>query len=175
MHSNNSLKRKSQKLAYLLRHDVEYDFDEHGWRDVDDLISAHGYTMPLLDEIVATNNKQRYEFNEDKTKIRARQGHSVKVDVELKEAIPPMVLYHGTSVSSLASILEEGLKPGSRLHVHLSSDIETAEKVGCRHGEPIVLKIDAQKMSNSGIKFFLSNNGVWLTNYVAPVFVSMIE
>lgn len=175
MNSESNLKRKSQKLAFLLRHDTDYAFDEHGWRDITDLIRNHGYTLMLLEEIVDTNNKQRYEFNEDKTRIRARQGHSVKVDVELKEANPPSILYHGTSKSSLNSILKEGLKPGARLHVHLSSDVDTAIKVGSRHGKPIVLRIDARNMSNDGIRFFLSNNSVWLTEYVAPKYLSMIE
>lgn len=175
MNSNNKLKRKSQKLAFLLRHDTTYDFDEHGWRDVEELKLNQGYTFELLEMIVASNNKQRYEFNEDRTRIRARQGHSVKVDVELAETKPSIVLYHGTSVDSVASIMKDGLNPGSRLHVHLSPDIETAKNVGTRHGERVVLKIDTQIMSNEGFKFFLSNNGVWLTNFVAPEFISVIE
>lgn len=175
MNSNNNLKRKSKKLAFLLRHDTTYTFDEHGWRDVEDLKQNHGFASDLLEMIVSTNNKQRYEFNENKTKIRARQGHSVKVDVELTETKPPITLYHGTSVDSLALILKEGLKPRTRLHVHLSSDVDTAKTVGSRHGEPKVLKIDAQRMSNEGMKFFLSNNGVWLTDFVAPDYISVIE
>lgn len=175
MNSNRNLKRKSQRLAYWLRHDTDYAFDKHGWRDTNDLICNHGYTMSMLDEIVETNNKQRYEFNEDKTKIRARQGHSIKVDVELKEAYPPSALYHGTSCNSLDSILKEGLKSRSRLHVHLSTDEHTAVKVGSRHGEPIVLKINTRSMSEDGIRFYLSNNGVWLTDYVDPKYLDVIE
>lgn len=175
MNSESFLKRKSQKLAFLLRHDTGYAFDEHGWRDIDDLIRNHGYTMTMLEDIVTTNNKQRYEFNEDKSAIRARQGHSVKVDVELKEATPPLVLFHGTAADFLSSILEEGLKPRKRLHVHLSCDAETAHNVGSRHGEAVILRIDTRSMSDDGVRFFLSNNGVWLTDYVAPKYISVTE
>lgn len=175
MNSNKNLKRKSRRLAYLLRHDTDYAFDEHGWRETDDLIANHGYTITMLEEIVETNNKQRYEFNDDKTKIRARQGHSVKVDVELTQAIPPSALYHGTAVNSLYNILKEGIKPGTRLYVHLSTDVETAMKVGSRHGEPKVLKIDTVSMVADDIIFYLSNNEVWLTDFVAPQYISVIE
>lgn len=175
MNSGDNLRHMSRRLAFLLRHDSTYAFDEHGWRGVDDLIRHHGYSLGQLEEIVETNNKQRYEFNEDKTKIRARQGHSVNVDVELKEANPPSELYHGTAVKSLHSILEEGIKPKGRLHVHLSSDIETAAKVGRRHGVPIVLRIDTKAMSDDGMRFYLSTNGVWLTEYVDAKYISVIE
>lgn len=164
--------QKGKQLAYLLRHDTEYNFDEHGWREVSDLIANHGYTQEMLDEIVATNNKQRYEYSEDKTKIRARQGHSVLVDVELKEMTPPDVLYHGTAVQYVDAILRDGIVKGNRLYVHLSQTEETARNVGKRHGEPVILKVDARKMSEAGIKFYLSNNGVWLTDYVGIEYVS---
>lgn len=175
MNSNNILKHKSQRLAYLLRHDTNYDFDTHGWRMVEDLIFNHSYTMAELDEIVATNNKQRYEFNEDKTKIRARQGHSIAVDVELTEAIPPIELFHGTATTSLSSILSEGIKHGTRLHVHLSKDINTAISVGQRHGTPVVLKINAERMVADRVKFYKSNNGVWLTDFVDKKYIQVIE
>ena len=167
--------KKSIKLAYLLRHDKDYAFDEHGWREVEDLILNHGFTMPLLENIVATNDKQRYEFNDNKTRIRARQGHSIHVDVELKEVTPPDILYHGTSEDVVKSILSEGLESRTRLYVHLSSDIETALKVGRRHGNPKVLMIDSTAMRANGIKFYLSNNGVWLTDFVAPEYISLID
>ena len=115
-------------MAFLRRHDEEYQFDEHGWHEVSDLIANHGYTMELLDEIVETNNKKRYEFSEDKTKIRARQGHSINVDVELKETTPPDILYHGTAETTVPTILKEGIVKGNRLHVHLSQTEETAVK-----------------------------------------------
>jgi len=115
---------------------------------------------------VKTNNKQRYEYNEDETLIRARQGHSINVDVNLSESTPPDILYHGTATRFLDSILEKGIVKGNRLHVHLSKDEETATTIGARHGKPYVLKIDAKKMYEDGIKFYLSNNNVWLTDFV---------
>lgn len=169
-----SRNRKGWNLAYLLRHDKSA-LDKHGWREVEDLILNHGFTLPLLEEIVDTNNKRRYEFNEGRTKIRARQGHSVNVDVELKVCTPPDILYHGTSEDAVAAILEEGLKPGKRLHVHFSNDIETALQVGRRHGNPKVLRIDTASMAADGVKFYLSNNGIWLTDFVDPKFISLME
>ena len=132
------------------------------------VLAKLGYDRSLLDEIVATNNKQRYEYSLDGRKIRARQGHSIPVDVELKEAMPPAILYHGTATKFLESIFKDGILPGTRLYVHLSQDEETAINVGSRHGKPYVIKIDCQKMLSDGCKFFLSNNGVWLTQKVMP-------
>ncbi len=157
---------KGKRLSFLLRHDTEYHFDKNGWRNVSDLIKNHNYTIDELNEIVETNDKKRYEFNSDKTKIRARQGHSINVDVELKEMTPPDILYHGTATRFLDSIYDKGIIKGSRNHVHLSKDEETAIKVGQRHGKPFVLKIDTKKMNEDGIKFYLSNNDVWLTDFV---------
>lgn len=158
--------KRGKKLSYLLRHDKTYAFDEHGWRAVNDLVDNHGFTLDELREIVATNNKQRYEFSEDMTRIRARQGHSIQVDVELAEATPPDILYHGTAKSFVESIMSQGVQKGKRLYVHLSSTIEAATKVGARHGEPVVLCIDGKQMHEDGITFFLSRNGVWLTEFV---------
>lgn len=159
-----------KQLSFLLRHDSEAFsnglIDKHGWRKVSELVKDHKYTKDLLDDIVKTNNKQRYEYNEDETLIRARQGHSIKVDVNLSEITPPDILYHGTATRFLDSILEKGIVKGNRLHVHLSKDEETATTVGARHGKPYVLKIDAKKMYEDGIKFYLSNNNVWLTDFV---------
>lgn len=157
---------KGKKLSYLLRHDTEYRFDKHGWREVKDLIRNHNYTFEELEEIVETNDKQRYEFNESKTKIRARQGHSIDVDVELTETIPPPILFHGTATRFLPSIYKNGINKGSRKFVHLSQDEETAVKVGQRHGNPYVIQINAKQMAEDGIKFYLSNNNVWLTDFV---------
>ena len=163
--------KKGKYLAKLLRHDKEAfkqgKIDEHGWRKVEELIGL-GFSRELLDEIVATNNKQRFEFSADGKKIRARQGHSINVDVELREMTPPDVLYHGTATRFLESIYAEGLVTGNRLYVHLSPDEATAINVGSRHGTPFVIKIDCRKMLTDGCKFYLSNNGVWLTKQVLP-------
>lgn len=174
MSERKDLIRKSKHLAFLLRHDTNYAFDEHGWRDVRDLLRNQGYPKAELEEIVATNDKQRYEFNPQHTKIRARQGHSINVDVELKECTPPDVLYHGTATRFLESIYKEGIKSGSRLYVHLSPTVEIAHKVGARHGTPYVLGIDCKAMVADGLKFYLSNNGVWLTKSVAVKYLIQV-
>lgn len=162
---------KGKKLSFLLRHDKEYNFDKNGWRTVSDLIKNHGYTLEELNEIVDTNDKKRYEFSEDKKKIRARQGHSINVDVELKEETPPNTLYHGTATRFLESIYKNGINSGNRQYVHLSKDEETAIDVGKRHGTPFVIQVDAKKMNEDGIVFFLSNNGVWLTQFVDKKYI----
>lgn len=167
-------------IALILRHKPEtigITLDEHGWANVNELIAGiqtqyPDFTMNDLEEIVRTDNKQRYAFNQDKTKIRANQGHSVSVDVELKEAVPPDVLYHGTAVKYMPFILRDGLIPKSRLYVHLSNDVETATKVGQRHGSPIVLMINAKKMHEDGYPFYLSENGVWLTKTVPVQYIA---
>ena len=165
--------KRGKKLSYLLRHDKSYAFDEHGWREVNDLVVNHGYTMEELREIVATNNKQRYEFSEDMTHIRARQGHSIQVDVELTEAVPPIVLYHGTPKENLPSIMDKGICKMSRNHVHLSDTIETASNVGARRGMAfIVITVNAKQMHEDGYTFFLSRNGVWLTASVPAQYIA---
>ncbi len=156
-------------LALILRHNPSVagiTLDAHGWADADELISKLGITRSFLEEIVRLDNKQRYTFSDDGTKIRANQGHSVDVDVELEEALPPDVLYHGTGEKFVASIDETGLVPKSRLYVHLSSDYSTAASVGARHGRPVVYTVDTRRMSKDGFSFFLSKNGVWLTKSV---------
>lgn len=172
MENSRKLIQHGKRLAFLLRHDRNYRFDEHGWREVSDLTENHGYTMEELEEIVATNNKQRYEFSEDRTRIRARQGHSINVDVELQEATPPDVLYHGTATSAVVSIMQQGLLKGKRMHVHLSETMETATNVGKRHGTPAILRINAKRMREDGIPFYLSRNGVWLTDFVDVKYIS---
>lgn len=157
---------RGKELAFLLRHDKEYKFDKHGWREVSDLIKNHHYTMDELNEIVETNDKKRYEFSDDKKKIRARQGHSIAVDVELKETTPPDVLYHGTATRFISSINKHGILKGTRQHVHLSETISIAKNIGKRHGKPCVFEIDSKQMFDDGCKFYLSNNGVWLTDFV---------
>lgn len=157
-------------ISLILRHKpevIDLHLDDHGWANVDELLkginnSGRYIDQVILDEIVATNNKKRYQYNEDHTKIRANQGHSIKVDVDLVEQIPPHHLYHGTSISCLDIIKQSGIKKMKRLYVHLSKDIDIAIKVGSRHGKPIVLVIDTKSMYQYGYKFYCSINGVWL-------------
>lgn len=171
----------SKFISLILRHKPEtigIELDEHGWANIDQLIeginnNGNYINMEILEEIVCTDNKQRYSFNEYKTLIRANQGHSIPVDVELKEQIPPDVLYHGTADRFLGSIVIEGLKPMSRLYVHLSDNVDTALNVGKRHGRPVVLIIDSKAMYNDGLKFYLSENGVWLTKKVEEKYLEI--
>lgn len=169
-----NLDKLSVFISLVLRHKpnaANIVLDEHGWANVEELLNGINETgrkidMDILEKIVATDNKQRYSFNQEKTLIRANQEHSIPVDVELKEEEPPGFLYHGTATRFLDAILNDGLKPMSRLYVHLSKDIETALKVGKRHGDPIVLKVCSGDMYKDGYKFYLSENGVWLTKKV---------
>lgn len=164
----------SKFISLILRHKPEaagITLDEHGWADVQDLIegirkTGRSVDLDILEEIVRTDEKGRYSFSTDKALIRANQGHSIPVDVELKEKQPPQYLYHGTAEQFLDSIMAEGLKPMSRLYVHLSKDEETAVKVGKRHGKPVVLKVRAEEMWRNGHRFYLSANGVWLVKMV---------
>ena len=169
------LKKTSKFISLILRHKpdaIDITLDEHGWADVQELIDGinrsggHELDMDMLEEIVRTDEKQRYSFNEDHTLIRANQGHSIPVDVELEEKTPPAVLYHGTGEKYTSSIDEQGLLPRGRLYVHLSSDPETAKKVGSRHGRPVVYTVDCAAMTADGYAFFLSANKVWLTKKV---------
>ena len=176
-----SLNDTSKYIALILRHKPEtigITLDEHGWANVDELIAGiaktQSFDMAMLEEIVATDNKQRYSFNDDKTLIRANQGHSIPVDVELKKASPPEILYHGSAEKYEASIDVQGLIPKSRLYVHLSKDYDTAVAVGKRHGKPIVYKIMSKKMESDGYDFFLSENKVWLTKKVPLEYLEKI-
>lgn len=168
-----NIKETSKFMSLILRHKPEtigISLDEHGWADVDELIAGisrtHEFNRDMLEEIVRTDEKQRYSFNEDKTLIRANQGHSIPVDVELDEVEPPEELWHGTGEKYVSSIDEQGLIPKSRLYVHLSKDKETAVKVGKRHGKPVLYVVKAGEMCKDGYKFYLSKNGVWLTKEV---------
>lgn len=165
----------SKFIALILRHKpdvIGITLDNHGWANVDELIEGISKEQPfsrkMLEEIVVKDEKQRYSFNEDKTLIRANQGHSIPVDVELEEKEPPQYLFHGTGEKYVASIEELGLLPKSRLYVHLSAYYSTAETVGTRHGEPVIYRIRSKKMFRDGYKFYLSANGVWLTKNVPP-------
>ena len=127
--------------------------------------------MSMFARKLGTDDKQRYKFNDDYTKIRANQGHSISVDVELQEAMPPALLYHGTAARFIQAIRNDGLISKSRLYVHLSKDAETAVKVGGRHGKAAVLTIDSAGMYENGYKFFLSDNNVWLTKAIPAAYI----
>lgn len=173
-------KQISKFLSYVLRHHpdlIHLHLDENGWANVNELITKStrhslGFTFEELDEIVQTNNKKRFAFNEDKTMIRASQGHSIDINLALIPQQPPEFLYHGTAQSNLDSIVEKGIEKRSRQHVHLSADKETATKVGMRHGKPIILTIKTGEMFENGIHFYLSDNEVWLTDFVDAKYIS---
>ena len=176
-----NLKSTSKYLSLILRHKPEaigITLDEHGWANVDELIAGmartHACNRDILEEIVRTDEKQRYSFNEDKTLIRANQGHSIPVDVELEEAVPPEELWHGTGEKYVKSIDGQGLIPKGRLYVHLSKDRDTAVKVGGRHGKPVLYIVKAGDMSRDGYPFYLSKNGVWLTKKVPVEYLKKV-
>ena len=177
-----NLTSTSKFVSLILRHKPEVigiHLDEHGWADVAELIAGisktREFNRTMLEEIVRTDNKQRFIFNENKTKIRANQGHSIPVDVELPEAVPPDRLWHGTGEKYVASIDQQGLISKSRLYVHLSSDAATATKVGSRHGKPVLYIVKTKEMYDDGYKFFLSKNGVWLTKEVPVKYLVKAE
>ncbi len=167
-------------LAKYLRHtprELGLMLQVGGWVLVDDLLAAaekNGFPISYdeLVDCVETNDKQRFAFDETGDLIRANQGHSVEVDLQLEEREPPETLYHGTVERFLSSILKEGLVRGKRHHVHLSKGVETATKVGARRGKPVIFKVDAGRMHHDGHKFLLSANGVWLTDAVPPGYLS---
>ena len=166
-------------LSLILRHKPEtigIKLDNNGWADVNKLIKGvkeQNWIIDknILEEIVSTNDKQRYSFNENHTKIRANQGHSINVDVELKEMEPPEYLLHGTAERFSGSIRKLGLKPQSRLHVHLTEDRDLAIKNGSRYGKPEVLVIESSTMYEDGYKFYKSENNVWLTEFVPRKYI----
>ena len=172
----------SKYLSLILRHKPEaigITLDEHGWANVEDLINGISKTNPfdikMLEEIVSTDEKQRYSFNEDKTLIRANQGHSIPVDVELEKVAPPRYLWHGTAEKYVESIDKNGLIPKSRLYVHLSADKETAIKVGSRHGNPVIYRVHSGDMAQNLFDFYLSKNGVWLTETVPVKYLDKLS
>jgi putative RNA 2'-phosphotransferase len=173
----------SKFLSLVLRHEparIGIALDSAGWTDVDALLAAaaaHGVaiTRDELVQIVATSDKQRFALSPDGARIRANQGHSVEVELELAPATPPALLYHGTVDRFLASIKDQGLLKGERHHVHLSADTATADKVGGRRGKPVVLTVRAADMAGAGYPFFVSQNGVWLTDHVPPTFIRFPE
>jgi putative RNA 2'-phosphotransferase len=170
----NQRNRISKFLSLILRHAPEkigLELDENGWADVEELVAKAAqnkmvFSRADLEEVVATNDKQRFGYNEDKSRIRASQGHSIDVELQLETKEPPETLYHGTVPKYLGSIRREGLRKMSRHHVHLSGDRGIAEKVGNRRGEAVILVVRSKAMYNDGFAFFISANGVWLTDHV---------
>jgi putative RNA 2'-phosphotransferase len=173
----------SKQMSYVLRHrpdSVGLELDAGGWVEVEKLLVALGrggkdVTLAQVQEVVRTGEKQRFSFSDDGLRIRANQGHSVDVELGLEPVEPPELLYHGTVARFLESIRREGIRKGSRHHVHLSPDIETARKVGGRRGRPVILIIEAGRMHAAGLQFFVSANGVWLTEHVPPEYVRFPE
>lgn len=170
---------KSKFLSLVLRHKpeaIDLSLDAEGWATIEDLLSragAHGMQMTRqeLEHIVATSDKSRFAISSDGLKIRANQGHSVSVDLQLKPQVPPEILYHGTVVRFLPSIRAQGLIKGQRHHVHLSLERKTAQAVGSRRGEAVILEIRSGEMGRADHKFFCSENGVWLTDHVPTTFI----
>jgi len=177
--SKDETKKLSKLLSYILRHNPAHlgiALDENGWTNVNVLLqqlnqSGPTITFDLLKHVVDTNEKRRFSFNDDLTMIRASQGHSIEIELNYTPQIPPRLLFHGTAEKNLAEIHITGLLKMSRHHVHLSADEETARKVGQRHGKPIVLSIASLQMHEKGYVFYVSDNGVWLTEHVPAGFI----
>src|SRR5690348_3639121 len=176
------LVKLSKYLSRHLRHQPQalgLTLEPGGWVAVETLLAAmarHGVTISRaeLEEIVARNNKQRFAFDATGERVRASQGHSVAVDLQLAPTTPPNVLYHGTSQATVDEILREGLRKMRRQHVHLSDEFATAVRVGSRHGAPAVLLVDAATMARDGHLFYRSENGVWLTESVPPRYLRIL-
>jgi len=175
-----SIRRVSKFLSLVLRHQparAGLQLDAQGWVDIGELlagIAAHTDLVVdrgLLREVVETNDKQRFAISDDGARIRANQGHSIAVDLELPECTPPAELFHGTATRFLPAIEQAGLLPGTRHDVHLSADRDTARRVGRRHGAPVVLTVQAAAMVAAGRRFRRSANGVWLAPHVPPQFL----
>lgn len=168
------LTRISKFVSLVLRHQPDkygLTLDENGWAQIDDLLAVANragipLTRQLLEQVVAENDKQRFAISDDQKTIRARQGHSIDVDLQLVALQPPAQLFHGTAERFVASIREQGLLRRSRTHVHLSPDVATAVKVGQRHGKPVVLTVESGNMHGDGYSFYRSENGVWLVDAV---------
>ena len=172
----------SKFLSLILRHNpdkIGLTLDENGWANAADLLEKSArngniFTLEELTEVVATNDKKRFAFDESNARIRASQGHSIAVEIGFEEKIPPPILYHGTAEKNLDSITKNGLSKMARHHVHLSSETETARSVGKRYGSPVILQIDAARMAAEDRKFYVSANGVWLTDEVPPQFLKIL-
>ncbi len=181
--AKDQLKHVSKFLSLVLRHQPEVigvQLDSQGWVSIEELIGAagrHGKQLnrELITEVVANNDKQRFSISDDGQRIRANQGHSVNIELGLSPAAPPKILFHGTVQKFIESIREKGLIKGSRQHVHLSADRETAEKVAQRRGKPIILPVDSEQMNQDEFQFYLSENGVWLTDHVPAGYLTFPE
>jgi putative RNA 2'-phosphotransferase len=179
---NARLVKISKYLSKHLRHEPErlgLQLAPGGWVAVEDLLAAcarnrFSVSREELDEVVARSDKQRFAFDPTGTLIRANQGHSVDVDLQLAPATPPALLYHGTARHNVAAILQVGLQKMARHHVHLSGDVETATRVGARHGQPVVFEVNAATMQQAGCVFYRSANGVWLTDQVPPDYLRQL-
>jgi putative RNA 2'-phosphotransferase len=176
-------KKISKFLSLILRHkpeEIGLNLDENGWTNVEKLRKAcadygKSFTFAELEEVVATNDKKRFSFNETKTKIRANQGHSLDIEIEFEQKTPPEILYHGTAEKNVGAIFANGLQKMNRHHVHLSADTETARKVGARHGKPIIFEIKTAAMLAEDFEFFVSANGVWLVAEVPGKYLEIYE
>lgn len=172
-------KQLSKLLSLVLRHRPEaigIALSPEGWASTQEIIEkinnqGNSIDLPMIEKVVAENDKQRFKLSADKTQIRANQGHSIAVDLKFKAIQPPALLYHGTAKRNLESIMKSGIIKGSRQHVHLSDNQATAIKVGQRHGKPVVLKIDTKAMHEDKLHFYKSENGVWLTDFVDPKYI----
>lgn len=182
MYSKKEETKASKTLSYILRHapeDINLVLDENGWASIEELIVKLNtsdatdiiFNKELVLQAVKNNDKQRFAVSEDGLMIRANQGHTIEVDLDLVASEPPEVLYHGTVKEHFEEIFKDGLKPMKRNHVHLSYNETIAQNVGMRHGKPVILSIDAKKMHEDGFKFYCSKNNVWLTDNVPPIYI----
>lgn len=173
----------SKFLSLILRHapgTVGLRLEENGWVNVDELIAAcakngRALTREEIEEVIETNDKKRFSFNPNRTRIRANQGHSIEIEIEFEKRTPPEILYHGTAEKNVKSILERGLQKMRRHHVHLSIDKETARKVGMRYGKPVIFEIETRAMLENNFEFLVSANGVWLVENVPPQFLRLTQ
>lgn len=173
----------SRFLSLVLRHkpeEIGLALDDQGYLSVDELIEGINNTgrmidKRILDEILSSDNKQRYSYDSTCTRIRANQGHSIEVNLGLQKETPPKILYHGTPEKFVRAIEEEGLIKKKRTYVHLSKDLETARNVGSRRGEPVIFEIDTEAMVKDDYEFYVSENGVWLTERVPAQYLSKMK